>query len=69
MAWLWSRSTKSWTERNFAVLCAAVWIGMIIVGRLRLGVHWPSDMVAGILIALPWLSIVIMLHRYLEAQR
>ncbi len=69
LAYLWSRSTQSWTERAFAVLCAAAWIAMVIVGRLRLGAHWPSDMVAGILISLPWLTIVIILYRYLEAHR
>ena len=68
LAWLWARSTHSLAERLFIVLCTAVWITMINVGRLRLGAHWPSDVVAGLMISLPWLTIVVLLHRYLEAQ-
>jgi membrane-associated phospholipid phosphatase len=69
LAWLWARSTYSLAERVFVVLCTAAWITLIGVGRLRLGAHWPSDMVAGLIISLPWLAIVIFLHRYLEARR
>lgn len=69
LAYLWIRSSSNRLEQAFAVVVTVAWVTLIAVGRLRLGAHWPSDMVGGALIALPWLGVMILLHSYLEAHR
>ncbi len=66
LAYLWARSAPRVGERLFAFAVAALWVALISVGRLRLGAHWPSDMIAGYLIAAAWLGVVILAHRRLE---
>lgn len=66
LAWLWARATASIAERVLASVLALGWVAMMSIGRLRLGTHWPSDMVAGFVIALAWLAVVIFAHRRLE---
>lgn len=69
LAYLWARSTPYRSERLFAFALALAWIVMVCVGRLRLGSHWPSDIIAGFVVASVWLGFVIAAHRRLEATR
>jgi membrane-associated phospholipid phosphatase len=69
LAYLWIRATPRLLEKVFALLITTLWVTMVGVGRLRLGAHWPSDIVVGALIALAWLTVVIVLHRYLESRQ
>lgn len=66
LAYLWARSTPHLGERLLACALALGWITMIAVGRLRLGAHWPSDMIGGFVVALAWLAVVIVAHQHLE---
>ncbi len=66
LAYLWARATPHVGERLLAFALAIAWILLISVGRLRLGSHWPSDMLAGYVIAAAWLGVVIVAHRRLE---
>ena len=54
VAYLASRLQERHRDRVITLLCAAVIILVIGVTRLYLGVHYPSDVVAGIIIGLAW---------------
>lgn len=67
---LWIRASRSTLERMLAVLLMIAAVAMIAVGRLRMGVHWPSDILAGLTIGLSWLGVLILaLHRASELRR
>jgi membrane-associated phospholipid phosphatase len=59
LAYLWCRASRSRLEQGIIVLGMTVWIGFIASSRLVLGAHWPSDVIAGIIIGLMWLIVVI----------
>ncbi len=64
--YLWFRSSRSWLERLMVIVFALVWIGLISMSRLVVGAHWPSDIIAGLTIALLWLVFVILAVRQAE---
>lgn len=51
---LWLGGARGRGERAFAVAAFLVLIVLIGFGRLRIGVHWPSDIVGGVLIGGGW---------------
>ncbi|MGB3766505.1 MAG: phosphatase PAP2 family protein [Phormidesmis sp.] len=57
--YLWFRTSKNWLEKIIAIAFGTVWISLIALARLALGAHWPSDVIAGILIGSLWLTTVI----------
>jgi undecaprenyl-diphosphatase len=67
LAYLWIRASRSWVERALAVLLLA---GVVLVtgaARVRLGTHWPSDVLAGLIIGVCWMTVVLRaLHRSRE---
>ena len=68
LAYLWVRVSKSWPERATAVLLMLAIVFVTGGARLRLGVHWPSDVIAGWIIGTAWLAVVLRaLHRSREA--
>jgi undecaprenyl-diphosphatase len=67
LAYLWIRASKSWLERATAVLLTIAIVFITGFARLRLGVHWPSDVIAGWIIGTAWLAVVLRaLHRSRE---
>lgn len=54
IAYLLVRSVKGW-RRWLVVILAALLIGAIGFSRLYLGVHWPTDVMAGYTAGLVWL--------------
>lgn len=54
-AWWW-RSSRSAGERALCVVVVTAVVALTCLGRVRLGTHWPSDIIAGILIGLAWLA-------------
>jgi len=63
MAQIWSDSRRS-RELRWMIWSAAVClIGLIGLSRIYLGVHYPSDVLAGYAAAIVWISAVTMLVR------
>lgn len=58
LCFLWIRRSPSTSERAFATLVAATIILIIMAGRLRMGVHWPSDLAGGVIVGGAMLAVL-----------
>lgn len=58
LAVLWMRASRSTVERLVVGVGAAVIMVLVPVARLRMGAHWPSDLVGGAFLGLVWLTVV-----------
>jgi undecaprenyl-diphosphatase len=56
LAYLVMRGSASWRVRSAAVALALCLVGAISLSRIYLGVHWFSDIVAGVSAGLVWLA-------------
>jgi membrane-associated phospholipid phosphatase len=56
---LWLRRTKVFGERVLGCALVAFIALAVAAGRLRLGAHWPSDVVAGAVIGGLWLAVLV----------
>jgi undecaprenyl-diphosphatase len=64
LAWLWIRSSRSVLERMAAVVLLALLAVIVGWARLRLGTHWPSDVIAGTVLGACWgTAVIVALHR------
>lgn len=63
LAYLWIRSSRSAVEKGLAVVLVALLTSLVSLARVRLGSHWPSDIIAGAVIGVAWLSVVILAYR------
>lgn len=69
LAFLWMRTSESRAEKIVAALVATFVCIIVAVARLRLGVHWPSDILAGSAIGIAWLAtLVVALRRGAPAE-
>ena len=60
LAWVWIRSSRSTLERLIAVLLLGLLATAVGWARLRLGTHWPSDVIAGTALGVAWGAVVAM---------
>jgi membrane-associated phospholipid phosphatase len=67
LVYLWMTNTRSRLERVFAVLCWLGAVGCVALARMRLGAHWPTDVIAGAALGVAWLAVSILALRRAEA--
>lgn len=59
LAHLWMRASGRWTERAFACLLALAAVCLVAAARVRIGAHWPSDIVGGAITGAAWLAVLV----------
>lgn len=59
LAWLWLRRTRSIPERMAGTVIVVVLLTVVAACRIVLSAHWPSDLVAGLLIGGAWLVVLV----------
>lgn len=69
LAVIWARSTASRAERLVALTLAALIAVVTAGGRVAMGVHWPSDALAGLLLGGLWAAVLARGLRYEEVGR
>lgn len=63
LGYLWIRSSRSLTEKAMAVVLVVLLTALVSLARVRLGSHWPSDILAGAALGVGWVSVVIVAYR------
>jgi undecaprenyl-diphosphatase len=63
LAYFWISAAQHWGERGLALLMYFVIVINVIVTRLELGTHWPSDIVAAFPLGIIWLFTLILALR------
>jgi membrane-associated phospholipid phosphatase len=59
LAYLWASRSSSIFERIMIATFVILWIATVAVARIRLGAHWPSDVIAGAVVGVTWLTVLI----------
>jgi membrane-associated phospholipid phosphatase len=66
LTWLWIRATRSPTERATAAVLFALLIFVVGWSRVVLSSHWPSDILAGWVVGLCWVTTIVVAQRRAE---
>ena len=59
LAYAWFIHSRSILERALILLLTAAVVGIVGIARLRQQMHYPSDVMAGVIIGGAWLAVVI----------
>jgi membrane-associated phospholipid phosphatase len=59
LAVIWIRASRSYAEKLCALLLLAAIAVVVPLGRLSMGVHWPSDILGGWIIGMFWLLVLV----------
>ena len=63
---LWLRTTHIRAEKIFGWLVVTLLASAVALARVRLGAHWPSDIIAGALLGSLWLIVLVRALRHAE---
>ena len=69
LAYAWASRSGSIVERTVIVILLTLWITVVGIARIRLGAHWPSDVIAGGILGGAWLLVLIVALRSAERRR
>jgi membrane-associated phospholipid phosphatase len=58
LALLWIAASRSVVERAVVALILLFIVVVVPLGRMAMGVHWPSDVVAGFILGAAWLGVL-----------
>lgn len=58
LAYVWARRSRSLVERLLIWALLVAWVAMAGIARVRLGAHWPSDLIGGAIVGFAWLGVV-----------
>jgi undecaprenyl-diphosphatase len=61
---MWIRPAPGWIEKLVALRLLGFLAAVVPLGRLTMGVHWPSDLLGGYTIGLAWLIVLTVGLRY-----
>jgi undecaprenyl-diphosphatase len=67
LAYAWASRSGSVIERAVIVILLILWISVVGIARIRLGAHWPSDVIAGAVFGAAWLLVLV--HALRAAER
>ncbi|MGH7129169.1 MAG: phosphatase PAP2 family protein [Planctomycetaceae bacterium] len=66
---LWVKSATGWFEKIVAITLLAFIATVVPFGRMTMGVHWPSDVIAGWLLGAVWLVYLLLGLRFERRSR
>lgn len=66
LTWMWAHLSRSAAERVLAWTLLAAFVAVNAVARLRIGAHWPSDVVAGLVLGTGWMLALAWAIRWAE---
>ncbi|HEY0734318.1 MAG TPA: phosphatase PAP2 family protein [Herpetosiphonaceae bacterium] len=69
LAYFWVAASTRRLERALAIMLCTLLVVIVALSRIRLGAHWPSDVVAGAILGGAWLAVLIVALRRAEAHR
>jgi membrane-associated phospholipid phosphatase len=66
LAYVWFERSRSVVERALVVVLTLAWCLIVGAARVRLGTHWPSDVIGGAVLGLAWLPFAVTALRRAE---
>jgi undecaprenyl-diphosphatase len=67
LTYLWLRRSRSVVERTVGTIMWLCLVGVVGLARLRMGTHWPTDVIVGWIVGTAWLVVLIYALRAGEA--
>lgn len=67
LTYLWLRRSRSVLERALGVCGWVAIVAIVGLSRLRLGAHWPSDVIVAAVLGTAWLAALVLALRHAEA--
>lgn len=64
LVFLWLRHSRSLLEKTVGVVLLGFIAAIVPLGRVTMGVHWPSDVVGGWLVGIFWLGVLVWALRF-----